>query len=64
MGRFDYTPSDCYDFHASIAQEITPIINQIDLERKQKMGKSYKPWDGSVDATGKEPLKPFVGERS
>ena len=62
MGRFDYTPSDCYDFHASIAQEITPIINQIDLERKQKMGlESYKPWDGSVDATGKEPLKPFVG---
>ena len=62
MGRFDYTPADCYDFHASIAQEITPIINQIDAERKEKMGlKSYKPWDGSVDATGKEPLKPFDG---
>mgnify|MGYP001203386296 CR=1 FL=1 len=62
MGRFDYTPADCHDFHASIAQEITPIINQIDAERKEKMGlESYKPWDGSVDATGKEPLKPFEG---
>ena len=62
MGRFDYTPSDCYDFHSSIALEITPIINQIDLERKEKLGlESYKPWDSSVDAAGKEPLKPFYG---
>ena len=62
MGRFDYTPSDCYDFHSSIALEITPIINQIDVERKEKMGlESYKPWDSSVDATGKEQLKPFYG---
>lgn len=62
MGRFDYTPADCYDFHVSIAQEITPIINQIDAERKEKMGlESYKPWDGSVDASGKDPLKPFDG---
>ena len=62
MGRFDYTPEDCADFHASIAQEITPIVNSIDAARKEKMGlESYKPWDGSVDASGKEPLKPFEG---
>lgn len=62
MGRFDYTPEDCADFHASIAQEITPIVNSIDAGRKEKMGlESYKPWDGSVDASGKEPLKPFEG---
>lgn len=60
MGRFDYTPSDCYDFHASIAQEITPIVHQIDQDRKDKMGlESYKPWDTLVDDSGKEPLKPF-----
>ena len=41
MGRFDYTPTDCYDFHASIAQEITPIINQIDAERKEKWLESH-----------------------
>ena len=34
MGRFDYTPSDCYDFHASIAQEITPIV-QSDRSRAE-----------------------------
>ncbi len=62
MGRFDYTPEDCADFHASIAQEITPIVNSVDAARKEKMGlESYKPWDGSVDASGKEPLKPFEG---
>lgn len=60
MGRFDYTPSDCYNFHASIAQEITPIVHQIDQDRKDKMGlESYKPWDTIVDDSGKEPLKPF-----
>lgn len=60
MGRFDYTPSDCYDFHASIAQEITPIVHQIDQDRKDKMGlESYKPWDTLVDDSGKESLKPF-----
>lgn len=60
MGRFDYTPSDCYDFHASIAQEISPIVHQIDQDRKDKMGlESYKPWDTLVDDSGKESLKPF-----
>ena len=60
MGRFDYAPSDCYDFHASIAQEITPIVHQIDQDRKDKMGlESYKPWDTLVDDSGKESLKPF-----
>lgn len=60
MGRFDYTPSDCYNFHASIAQEITPIVHQIDQDRKDKMGlESYRPWDTLVDDSGKEPLKPF-----
>ena len=64
MGRFDYTPSDCYDFHASIAQEITPIVNQIDQNRKDKMGlESYKPWDTLVDDSGKESLKPFKDEK-
>lgn len=60
MGRFDYSPEDCYDFHDAIEKEIVPIIEAFDEERKNKMNvSSYKPWDTSVDAEGKAPLKPF-----
>jgi len=60
MGRFDYSPEDCYDFHDAIEKEIVPIIETFDEERKNKMNvSSYKPWDTSVDAEGKAPLKPF-----
>ncbi|MBL6663399.1 MAG: M3 family oligoendopeptidase [Flavobacteriales bacterium] len=62
MGRFDYTPADCYAFHDSIAKEIVPIIEDFDKSRMDKMGlENYKPWDTSVDASGKAPLKPFEG---
>ena len=62
MGRFDYTPADCYAFHDSIAKEIVPIIESFDKSRMNKMGlENYKPWDTSVDASGKDPLKPFEG---
>jgi oligoendopeptidase F len=62
MGRFDYTAKDCYAFHDSIAKEIVPIIESFDSERMQKMGlDNYKPWDTSVDASGKAPLNPFDG---
>jgi len=62
MGRFDYKPKDCYDFHDAIAQEIVPIINSFEQRRKDKLGnESYKPWDTSVDVDGLPPLKPFEG---
>lgn len=62
MGRFDYTPADCYAFHDSIAKEIVPIIEGFDKSRMDKMKlEDYKPWDISVDASGKAPLKPFEG---
>ena len=62
MGRFDYKPKDCYDFHDAIAKEIVPIINSFEQRRKDKLGnESYKPWDTSVDVDGLPPLKPFKG---
>jgi len=60
MGRFDYTPQDCFNFHDAIAQEIVPIINSFEQKRKDKLGyTSYKPWDTAVDVDGLAPLKPF-----
>ena len=62
MGRFDYSPKDCFDFHEAITKEIVPIINSFEQKRKEKLGyNSYKPWDTSVDVNGLPPLKPFKG---
>ena len=62
LGRFDYTATDCYSFHTAIEQEIVPIITSFEKKRKEKLGlENYKAWDTSVDANGKESLKPFEG---
>jgi oligoendopeptidase F len=62
MGRFDYTPKDCFNFHDAIAKEIVPIINSFEQKRKNKLGnESYKAWDTAVDVDGLPPLKPFDG---
>lgn len=60
MGRFDYTPQDCFDFHTSIEGLIVPLLTKIDEERKQQLGvEELRPWDLDVDPTGKKPLEPF-----
>ena len=60
LGRFDYTPQDCFDFHESITSEIVPLLNQFAEERKRKLGvDTLRPWDGSVDVDGNKPLKAF-----
>jgi len=60
MGRFDYTPEDCFDFHDAIEKEIVPIITSFEQKRKDKLGfKNYKPWDTQVNIDGLDPLKPF-----
>ncbi|TXK36754.1 M3 family oligoendopeptidase [Pontibacter qinzhouensis] len=60
MGRFDYTPQDCFDFHASVRETIVPLLTVQDQERKQKLGlEELRPWDLDVDPSGKAPLEPF-----
>ncbi len=60
LGRFDYTPEDCLKFHASIEEVLMPKINALFAARKKELGLDViKPWDKDVDASGKEPLKPF-----
>ncbi|MBC8267037.1 MAG: M3 family oligoendopeptidase [Flavobacteriales bacterium] len=62
MGRFDYTPEDCFDFHDAIEKEIVPIISSFEQKRKDKLrNNNYKPWDTAVDVNGLPPLKPFEG---
>ena len=38
LGRFDYTPQDCYAFHEAIEKEIVPILREQAEKRKQALG--------------------------
>ncbi len=60
MGRFDYTPQDCFNFHDSVASEVVPMLNNLTRERKELLRvASLKPWDKAVDPEGRDPLKAF-----
>ncbi len=60
LGRFDYTPQDCFDFHEAIQHEVVPILNEFSGERKSLLQVDpLRPWDKAVDPQGREALKPF-----
>jgi oligoendopeptidase F len=61
LGRFDYTPQDCFAFHEAIGREVVPLLNQFAGERKDSLKvDSLRPWDKAVDPEGREALKPFT----
>ena len=61
LGRFDYTPQDCFNFHEAIQHEVVPILDQFSKERKTNMKvNELRPWDKAVDPEGREALKPFT----
>jgi oligoendopeptidase F len=60
MGRFDYTAKDCFDFQNSIESAVVPILNDLAVDRKNKLSIDVlKPWDKAVDPEGKDALKAF-----
>jgi oligoendopeptidase F len=60
LGRFDYTPQDCYNFHEAIETEVVPVLREQAQKRREALQlESLKPWDMDVDITGKPALKPF-----
>ncbi|WMN12729.1 M3 family oligoendopeptidase [Marivirga salinae] len=62
MGRFDYSPQDCFDFHDSVKSEVVPLLDEIAKNRKEKLElDTLRPWDKAVDISGKEALEPFNG---
>ena len=65
MGRFDYTPRECEQFHDAVEKEIIPAVREIQNERKRQLKlEKLRPWDAAVDPQNRAPLKPFaeVGE--
>ncbi len=64
LGRFDYTPEDCEDFHESVSMAVTPLLSRLSRERKEALGVNLlRPWDKAVDITGQPPLKPFTNSQ-
>jgi oligoendopeptidase F len=62
MGRFDYSPQDCFDFHSAVAGEVVPLLNSFARERQEKLDlDKLRPWDKAVDEEGRDPLKAFDG---
>ena len=60
LGRFDYTPQDCFNFHEAIQHEVVPILDEFSKERKSSLKVAdLRPWDKAVDPEGREALKPF-----
>lgn len=61
LGRFDYTPQDCFDFHDAIEHEVVPLLEEFARERKRSLGVDVlRPWDKAVDPEGRDALKPFT----
>ena len=61
LGRFDYTPKDCFEFHEAIEHEVVPLLNDFAAERKEMLKvAALRPWDKAVDPLGREALKPFT----
>ncbi len=61
LGRFDYSPKDCYDFHQAIQEEMVPLLRvQAGKRLKSLVLNELKPWDMDVDISGKPALKPFI----
>ena len=61
MGRFDYTPQDCFDFHEAVKSEVLPLVNEIYNSQKKRLDLDImRPWDTEAEPSGIEPLRPFT----
>jgi len=60
LGRFDYTPDDCFRFHEAVAETVVPLLDDLAAERKAALGlDALRPWDLKVDPQNRPALKPF-----
>ncbi len=61
MGRFDYTPQDCFDFHEAVKSEVMPLVDEIYNEQKKRLGlDTMRPWDTEAEPADVAPLRPFT----
>jgi oligoendopeptidase F len=60
LGRFDYTPEDCFAFHDAVREHILPLQKMLVEYRRKKLGlETLRPWDNDATPEGEQPLHPF-----
>jgi len=60
LGRFDYKPENCYQFHEAVKLHVMPLVNQLYEEKRKKLGlDTLRPWDIEAEPAGIQPLRPF-----
>jgi oligoendopeptidase F len=60
LGRFDYTPEDCFRFHDAVREHIVPLHKLLLEYRRTRLGiEQLKPWDTDAEPAGTKPLQPF-----
>ena len=60
MGRFDYTPASCFQFHEAVRLHVMPLVDDINRHQQQKLGiDTLRPWDTEAEPAGIAPLRPF-----
>ena len=60
MGRFDYKPADCFQFHQAVKEKILPLVNEIYERKKKRLGiDTLKPWDLEAHPADEKALNPF-----
>lgn len=61
MGRFDYQPEHCFQFHEAVRLHVIPLVNEIFEAQRKKLGVDVlRPWDTEAEAPGVKPLRPFT----
>ena len=61
MGRFDYTPEACFQFHDAVKKEVMPLVDEIYSHHKKRLGlETLRPWDTEAEPSGTAPLRPFT----
>lgn len=60
LGRFDYTPEDCFAFHQAVKEHIVPLQRELLEHRRKLIGvDELKPYDVDAEPEGRKPLQPF-----
>ena len=60
MGRFDYKPEDCFQFHQEVKEKILPLVNEIYERKKKRLGvDTLRPWDLEAHPADEKALNPF-----
>lgn len=60
LGRFDYTPEDCFEFHRAVREHIMPLQKMLVEHRRKRLGlDQMRPWDTDAEPVGTQPLHPF-----